>query len=106
MNVATQPKFTVLEPSKPRWWRFVKRRRIICPLKHHIPNTFGVTEAGFIRCAHWLPDERRECNCWIFLFAIRGGGIVVAEVSPEEKATMDELSTPTEMIDYLGIFPD
>jgi hypothetical protein len=108
MTVATQPKLTTLDPSTPRWWRFVKRRRIVCPALHHIPNTFEVTEAGFVRCAHWIKEERRECNRWVFLYAVRGGGIVVAEVTLHEKDAMERehLTTPSEMIDYLGIFPD
>lgn len=54
--------------------------------------------ASLIRMA-----PKRPCDRWIFLYAIRGGGIVTAEVSPNEKSEMEELSTPTEMMEYLQI---
>lgn len=53
-----------------------------------------------------IEDARRNkipCDRWVFLYAIRGGGIVTAAVTLEEKRAMEDLSTPTEMIDYLGI---
>jgi hypothetical protein len=71
-----------------------------------MPNTFDVTEAGFTQCREWVHDSHRrhECGLWVFVLAIRGGGIIVAAVSPDERRTMRELSTPAEMIRYLGIF--
>lgn len=92
--------------TAPRWWDFVKAGRLFCPAQHHMPNTFDVTEAGFTQCREWVHDSHRrhECGLWLFLFAIRGGGIVAAAVSPEEKRAMKDLSTPAEMIEYLGIF--
>ena len=71
-----------------------------------MPNTFDVTEAGFTQCREWVHETQRrhECGRWLFIFAIRGGGIIAAAVSPEEKRAMKNLSTPAEMIRYLGIF--
>lgn len=102
----------------PRWWQYVRPGRLFCPAGHHIPNTFGVTEAGFIRCAHETDVNHRrdvehgdgprqrpvECGLWVFLLNIRGGGTVVAAVSLDEKRAMEHLSTPAELIEYLGIF--
>ena len=92
-----------LKPT-PRWWQFVRLGRITCPATHHVPKTFGVTEAGFVRCNHWIDAERRECGLWIFLLSIRGGAIVCAAVSLDEKRAMEQLSTPAELVEYLGIF--
>lgn len=91
-------------PPPPRWWDYVEEGRLFCPGHHHIPNTFDVTEAGFVRCHHWVDAERRECGLWVFIMSIRGGGIIVAAVSLDEKRRMKHLSTPAEMIRYLGIF--
>lgn len=88
----------------PRWWQYVRAGRLFCPVGHHIPNTFGVSEAGYVRCNHWIDAERRECGLWIFLFNVRGGGIVTAAVSLVEKDAMSHLTTPAELIEYLGIF--
>lgn len=102
----------------PRWWQYVRQGRIFCPLGHHIPNTFGVTEAGFVRCLHAADTNNRrdvdhrggapqrpvECGLWVFLLNIRGGGIVVAAVSLAEREAMSHLTTPAELIEYLGIF--
>lgn len=63
-----------------------------------------IPESGFIRCSHWLAGERRECGRWVFLYAVRGGRNVVAEVSLDDLKAMEALSTPAEMIEYLGIF--
>jgi hypothetical protein len=91
-------------PTPPRWWEYVEEGRIFCPAHHHIPNTFDVTEAGFVRCNQWIQAERRECGHWVFILAIRGGGVVAAAVNLEERRAMKVLSTPAEMIRYLGIF--
>jgi hypothetical protein len=92
-------------PKPPaRWWQYVEEGRIFCPAGHHIPNTFDVNESGFKRCGDWIEAEQRECGLWIFLYAIRGGGIVTAGVSLDEKRAMRSLSTPAQMIKYLGIF--
>jgi hypothetical protein len=82
-----------------RWWRKVNRRRLVCPAGHRIPHTFDVGETGFKRC------DKHGCDRWSFLFAIRGGGVIVAEVTLDEMTEMEHLSTPTELLDYLGIFP-
>lgn len=96
---------SAIEPApRPRWWDFVRHGRLFCPAHHHIPNTLDVTEAGYIRCHHWIAAERRECGLWIFLYAIRGGGLVVASLSLDEKRAMAHLTTPAEIIEYLGIF--
>ena len=71
-----------------------------------MPEKANINDTGFIRCDHWIASERRECETWIFVFAIRGGSNVVAEVTLDEKAKMRQLTTPSEMLDYLGIFPD
>lgn len=92
-------------PKRPaRWWQYVRAGRIFCPVGHHIPNTFDVTEAGYVRCNHWVDADRAECGLWIFLFNVRGGGVVTVAVSLEEKAAMTYLTTPAELIEYLGIF--
>lgn len=90
----------------PRWWRYLKRRRLLCPVGHHLPETANFPESGFIRCQHWINDGRSkgyECGKWIFLFAIRGGGTIVAEVELKEMRQMEELATPTAMLDFLQI---
>jgi len=92
--------------SATRWWRWIGHRRISCPLRHPIPPKAEINDTGFIQCAHWIADEHRECGRWIFLFSVRGGGSVVAEVTLDEKARMRQLTTPSEMLDYLNIFPD
>lgn len=89
-----------------RWWRYLDRRRIACPLGHHIPEKQVFPESGFIRCQHWINDGRSkgyECGKWIFLFAIRGGGTIVAEVELKEMRQMEEMATPTAMLDFLQI---
>lgn len=96
-----------LQPDPPRrWWRCPRDRRLRCPSGHHFKETVQINDTGFIRCSEWLASERRECGRWIFVFAIRGGRNIVAEVTLDEKAAMRKLSTPAEMLEYLGIFPD
>jgi hypothetical protein len=96
-----------VENSPRRWWRFVRDRRVTCAAGHHIPATFDIPEHGFVRCSHWVGLEHRECGRWVFLFAIRGGRAVIAEVELREKDEMKRLTTPAEMLDYLEIFqPD
>jgi hypothetical protein len=97
-----------LRPDPPsRWWRFLRERRLKCPHGHHIPHTFAVTEAGFVRCPHRGGpggDYRTECGAWIFLFAVRGGAIIVAQVELTEVEPMKRLETPAAMLEYLGIW--
>ena len=69
-----------------------------------MPNTFGVTEAGYVRCNAWVAAEQRECGLWVFLLAFRGGGIIEVAVSLDDKAAMEQLTLPAELIEYLGIF--
>jgi hypothetical protein len=46
-----------------------------------------------------------ECGLWVFIFAIRGAGVVSAQVTLDEMEEMRELQTPTAMLNYLNIFP-
>ena len=90
-----------------RWWEYASERRLFCgprPGGHHIPSTFHILECGFVRCNHWNGLERRECGLWVFAFAIRGGRLVVARVELNEIDSMRKLVTPSEIIDYLGIW--
>lgn len=86
----------------PRWWRYLRERRLVCPCGHHVPHNFRVTESGYIRCQKWLGAE--ECGAWVYLFAVRGGGIVAAAVTLEEMRELERLATPAEIIDFLGIW--
>lgn len=95
-----------LQPPS-RWWQFVTEGQLFCgpkPHGHHIKNAFDLTESGFIRCNHWVEAERRECGLWVFAYAVRGGRVVVARVTLDEKRAMKQLQTPAQMIDYLGIW--
>jgi hypothetical protein len=47
-----------------------------------------------------------RCGLWVFIFAIRGAGVVVAQVSLDEMEEMRELQTPTAMLEYLRIWPN
>lgn len=87
-----------------RLWRYLKKRRLACPLGHHFRERAEFPESGFLRCEHYIGAEHRECGLWVFILAIRGGGCIVAEVSLDEKTEMEELVTPAQMIEYLGIF--
>jgi hypothetical protein len=52
-----------------------------------------------------MAKDAPMCGRWIFLLAIRGGGIIMTEVSPDDRKAMRSLSTPAAMIEYLRIFP-
>lgn len=93
-----------------RWWTYVELHRLMCarghlftPVDHDSPP-FDITESGFVRCTAVDARTALPCDRWVFLFAIRGGGCVVADVSLDEKKAMKGLATPAAMIDYLGIF--
>jgi hypothetical protein len=104
-EAGTEVRFRTDQPDGKRFWRFVNFRRVMCPAGHHIKHDFDFNEVGFIPCRHWMGDEKRECGRWIFLFAIRGGGIIEVEVwDMADKDKIKELSTPAQMIEYLGIF--
>lgn len=93
-------------PTAParRWWRFLRERRIICPEGHHVKHRADFTESMFLPCPHWIAGENRECGRLLFLFSIRGGGVIAAEVeSLDEKDAMKRLATPWAMIEYLEI---
>lgn len=64
----------------------------------------GVDVPDMVRLRQMAKDAPM-CGRWVFLLAIRGGGIVVAEVSRDDRMAMEGFSTPAEMIEYLGIFP-
>jgi hypothetical protein len=139
-------------PTK-RWHEWVRRGQIFCnehPWGHHIPNTFGVTEGGYIQCGRKVPDlpphmvemelliskrlyreadqhaialrssgidvpskeeiakmarsvESHPCGRNVFMMNVRGGAVFVAEVSLDEQRDMEHLSTPAEILDYLGV---
>jgi hypothetical protein len=55
-------------------------------------------------CNHWIAAKHRECGIWLFLFAVRGGGVIEVAVSLDDKRAMAHLTTPAELIEYLGIF--
>lgn len=87
-----------------RWWDYAHNRMVKCSSGHHIKSTARFNETGFIRCAHWLAADRAECGRWVFVFAIRGSKCIIAEVSLDEQEEMEQLATPSAMLDYLGIF--
>lgn len=78
----------------------------MCPAGHHFKKDFHIGEHGMIRCKHWIADKGHECGRWIFILGVRGGSNIVAEVYPDERARMTNLSTPAELLDFLGIFED
>jgi hypothetical protein len=77
--------------------------RITCPHNHAIPCNSEVSEGdvGFVRCTAWT--GARDCGAWVFVKRFRGGGVMVASVSREEKDALSKL-THAEIIDALGIF--
>lgn len=83
----------------------MRDRRITCAAGHHITATFDIPEHGFVRCSKWVEAEHRECGRWVFLYVIRGGMCVIAEVELREKEEMKRLQSPAQMLDYLEIFP-
>lgn len=88
-----------------RWWAWADSyRRVRCPRGHSIPNTFEVPESGFVRCNKWVAEEHAECGRWVFLLCIRGDGVIVCEVTLEDKGKMRKLDTPAAMVSYLGLF--
>lgn len=90
-----------------RWSDYVSERRLTCGPKdqggHRIPNTMHVLECGFIRCSHWIAAENRECGRWLFVYTVRGGRAIVAEVQVHEIEIIRKLVTPAEILDYLGV---
>jgi hypothetical protein len=83
----------------PRWWRFGKKRRLVCPLNHRIPHSAEFPEHGFIRC------PKHGCDRWIFVFVVRPFGCIITEVTLDEMDEMQELDTPEAMLEYLAIWP-
>lgn len=94
----------IASPST-RWWRWLQnRRRLACPDGHHISDKFRTSETVAVRC-----DKRfgrtAECGRWLYVIAIPGGGGIIAEVSLDEIAEMEELADATAILNYLDIFP-
>lgn len=107
MNDSRQSVSGLTPDAGTRWSALVEEGRIFCGPRgvgHHFSDTFDINESGFIRCGKWIAEEQRECGRWVFLYAIRGGKVVVAEVSLDERRAMRKLATPAQMIEYLGIF--
>lgn len=102
---ADRPRTSIFRPMTPqphaRWWELAVERRIHCPVGHHIPARARINETGFVICG----GDKGRCGLWVFIFAIRGSGVVVAQVTPDEMEEMRDLQTPTAMLDYLQIFP-
>lgn len=93
-------------PDPPRrWWKYMRRNRLTCPHGHHIPERQTFPEHGFILCDKRMSREGGVCGTWLFLFAVRGGSAIVAEVQMWEKRAMEDIQTPSAMIEYLQIFP-
>lgn len=88
-----------------RWWEFTSDRNLHCADNHSIPNTFRVTESGFIRCSHWDGRVKTECGNWVFVYVFRGGSAIAAEVTLKEQREMERMTSPAEMFGFLGIFP-
>lgn len=96
---------TPLSPTPTRrWWEYARETHLRCPCGHRIPQRAHVTEAGFIRCEAMDSRSQQRCGKWVFLFAIRGGRLVVAEVGLDDIPAMRDLTTPAAMIEYLGIW--
>jgi hypothetical protein len=91
-------------PNPGRWWKYARKRQLPCPGGHALPETFTITEDGFTRCEKRLA-RGQPCGRWIYMFSIRGGGCIVAEVQLNEKRIMETLTTPAEMLEYLDVFP-
>jgi len=87
-----------------RWWRVVRRQRLLCPLGHAVPPHAEISDTGFIRCRYQLAKDKRECGRTLFLLQIRGDAAIIVEVRTDDLAAMRRLSTPGEMLDFLGIF--
>lgn len=92
-----------------RWWRYVRKRRIVCANGHHFPEDQRFPEHGFIRCNKHLGAHRAggsqspACGRWIFLLAVRTGGAMIFDVQLSEISEMEreELTTPHDILDYL-----
>jgi hypothetical protein len=95
---------TPTSDRRPRWWRYVHAKQLLCPCQHHIKNVQKINDSGFIQCLHWIAAEQRECGLWIFILPIRGGRAIVVEVSEDDTDAMGDLQTPGAMLDFLGIF--
>lgn len=96
--------------NAPRWWRLVGIRGVRCPLGHHIPNAFGITEDGYVRCDKFIDagsmgagHKQPRCNKVVFLISVRGGGNFVVEVTEDERDQLMKMSSPFERLTYLGI---
>lgn len=95
----------VNQSAPPRLWRWLKARRLTCARGHPFSYTFRVHERSAHRCHHWDDASRSECGRWTYFIAIRGGGVIAADVTLDEVNTIDKMETGTEVIDFLEIFP-
>lgn len=93
-----------------RWWKLVGRRGIKCPNGHHIPDAFGVTEDGYLRCNKLIDAGSQgtgqrlpRCEKTVFLVGVRGGGVFVFEVNEHERDQLMAMSSPFERLTFLGI---
>jgi hypothetical protein len=97
-----------VKPDKPeRWWRFVRKGRITCPLGHRMTFNAYFPEHGCTRCQHGAHDGQPACGRWIFIVSIGGGGNIIVELNVAEVREIERLGikTPTEILDYLGVWP-
>jgi hypothetical protein len=77
-----------------------------CAAGHPFPNNVRFDSRGSRRCDHWIDAEKRQCGLWIYLIAVEGGGVVVADVTVDELNEIQHLKSGTEIIDFLGIWTD
>lgn len=95
------PDFTPT-PSAVRWHRYSRRGLLTCPVGHHIPNENRAPESMFSRCARWTQGAG-ECNRWVYIYQIRGGLFLAVEVRLDELRELEQLATPAEVVERLGI---
>jgi len=85
-------------------------RGVRCPLGHHVPDVFGTTEDGFVRCTKLVDagsvgrgNKLPRCDRLVFLISVRGGGNFVVEVTEAERDALMKMSSPFERLMYLDI---
>lgn len=92
------------DAQKPeRWWRYATTRRgMVCPDDHPIKEFANFPEHGFLRCHHFNRGGA-QCEHWVFVLAIRVGGVMLAQVDLQEIRDMErrELTTPSAILEYL-----
>lgn len=80
--------------------QFAEADRIERELRSH-----GMLDVPTLEELRTMAANAPMCGRWVFIFAIRGGGVIVARVEPDERQAMAHLDTPAAVIEYLGIFP-